>query len=548
MILAGMPAVTWGQPTIVQQEQLDKARQQEQLRNLRLRPRPVSPITGLEKQKTETIPASQGPSFFIHQIQLDIDTAAFDFLYPYAKVYENSRMDIKSIQQLANTMNDVLLERGYATSRVHIPEQNLAEGVLCLKVQTGRIHAVRYSEGSSHLPWRTSFPIWEGDILNVHLLEQGIEQMKRLSSQDVSLRLIPAEKLGQSDIELTVRRTRPVHGVLSIDDSGLSNTGRVQLSADISVDNPLYGNDYLQVGVNGDGMRSGYKRGTRKQSVYYRIPYGKDTFSLSYSSYRYHQTVHHIPNDFISSGKNNVSILSWEHLISRNQYRKTSWDISVQKRNSHYYINDLEIAVQALHTATLEAGLSQQVYAGQDVWHGRIGHRIGLGCLGAMPENPYEDGPKTRYHMWIFDVDYRHPFTMGHRLAAYTSSIRAQWTMNGDRLYGVDMISIGNRYTVRGFDGEATLMAESGWYWRNELSSHINTLHSDVYLGLDIGAVYGPAVEDLVGRTIAGAVLGMRGPFASGLSYDVFVGVPVYKPEGYHTSRVTTGVTLSWRF
>ena len=150
--------------------------------------------------------------------------------------------------------------------------------------------------------------------------------------------------------------------------------------------------------------------------------------------------------------------------------------------------------------------------------------------------------------MWLFDVDYRHPFAMGHRPAAYTSSIRAQWTMNGDRLYGVDMMSIGNRYTVRGFDGEATLMAESVWYWRNELSSHINTLHSDVYLGLDIGAVYGPAVEDLVGRTIVGTVLGMRGTFASGLSYDTFIGVPVYKPDGYHTSCVTTGVTLSWRF
>ncbi len=88
VILAGMPAVSLGQHTIIQQGQLEKARQQEQLRNLRLQSRSVSPITGLEKQKTENMPVLQSPSFFIRQIQLDIDTAAFGFLYPYAKVYE----------------------------------------------------------------------------------------------------------------------------------------------------------------------------------------------------------------------------------------------------------------------------------------------------------------------------------------------------------------------------------------------------------------------------------------------------------------------------
>lgn len=110
------------------------------------------------------------------------------------------------------------------------------------------------------------------------------------------------------------------------------------------------------------------------------------------------------------------------------------------------------------------------------------------------------------------------------------------------------MLSIGNRYTVRGFDGEMTLMAESGWYWRNELSSRIEPLHSDLYLGVDTGAVYGPATEDLLGHTIVGAVLGMRGDFSSSISYDAFIGCPLYKPDGYRTDRVTTGITLSWRF
>ena len=278
------------------------------------------------------------------------------------------------------------------------------------------------------------------------------------------------------------------------------------------------------------------------------IPYGKDTFSVSYNNYEYHQTVHSYPYDFISKGKSNTSTLTWNHLMSRNQNSKTSFDVSVKKRNSHQYINDLEIPVQQMHTTSLETGIAKQVYIGTDTWYMRLGHKMGIGWFGAMPENPYEDGPKSRYHMWLFDVDYQHPFTMGHRPASYTASFHGQWTTNGDRLYGVDDISMGNRYTVRGFDGEITLMSESGWYWRNEVASYIPDLHSSLYVGLDLGAVYGPSTEDLLGKFIAGMVIGLRGDVSSGLSYDIFAGIPVYKPPGYHTEKITSGFTCSWRF
>ena len=72
---------------------------------------------------------------------------------------------------------------------------------------------------------------------------------------------------------------------------------------------------------------------------------------------------------------------------------------------------------------------------------------------GAQEEKTYPNAPKTRYRLWLVDVDYVHPFTFGHRPATFTSSLHGQWTMNDQRLYGVDMISMGGRYTVRGFDG-----------------------------------------------------------------------------------------------
>lgn len=533
---------------LTQQEQLEQARRADEARSERLqRPERVE-IEGIPDLKESKPITPGGPSFYIRQIRLEGMEPEFAFLWDKAAEFEHREMDLAAINETARKLNQALLDKGYATSRVTIPEQKLEHGVLTLAVQAGRIHDFVYSKDSHDMTWRTAFPCRPGDILNVRKLEQGLEQMQGVSSQTVSMRLLPAAEAGMSDIELTVKRTKPVHGLISVDDSGLSSTGRLQLNANIAVDSPFYANDLLQIGLNGDGAMDGYERGTRSQNIYYRIPYGRETFSISYYRYKYHQTVHSIPYDFISGGETDVTTLTWEHLMSRDQRSKASFDMSLRKRNSHNFINDVEIPIQTLHTTALELGISKVLYGQNYTVYGRVGHRMGLGWFGAMPENDYADGPKTRYHMWLFDFDYQRPFTMGHRPAVYTASFHGQWTMAGDRLYGVDMISMGNRYTVRGFDGEYTLMGESGWYLRNEVASSIPQLHSDVYVGIDVGKVYGPSTEDLVGKNIAGAVVGMRGSFSSGLSYDVFAGLPIYKPDGYHTEHVTSGFTLSWRF
>ncbi|MBF1685671.1 MAG: ShlB/FhaC/HecB family hemolysin secretion/activation protein, partial [Selenomonas sp.] len=167
--------------------------------------------------------------------------------------------------------------------------------------------------------------------------------------------------------------------------------------------------------------------------------------------------------------------------------------------------------------------------------------------MGAQEESPYEDVPRTRYRMWLLDADYVHPFEFSHRPATFTTSFHGQWTMDGMELYGTDMISMGNRYTVRGFDGEVTLMGTDGWYLRNEFATRFPKQKLELYLGLDVGAVYGAGADLYNGHTIAGAAFGVRG-MIDALSYDVFAAMPIRKPDGFHTAKVTGGFSLGWKF
>lgn len=487
-------------------------------------------------------------AFYVQEITLKNLPEELDFLYDLLPSYENRNLKLSDIEELVRELNQKLQDKGYVTSQVVIPEQNLSGEKLVLYCTPGKLGQMVYAKGSENLPWKNAFPIREGDLMNLRMLEEGLENMKRLSSLDVSMKILPPNEPGFSDLELTIHSQKQVHGSLSFDDSGMKETGKKQFTTSLGFDRVFNANDVLYISNTLDTSRDWSEKGTRSQSFSYSIPCGKNRLTISHSRNWYNQLVFSKPYDFTSSGKSQTSRVSLEHMISRSQTERRSMDITVSKRNSHYFINDTEIPVQAMNTSALEIGFNDRIYFGRNTLYLRLAHKQGMGWFGAQKENEYPDAPKTRYQMWLFDVDWYQPFTMGHRLATFSSSLHGQWNTKGNRLYGVDAISIGNRYTVRGFDGEYTLMGESGWYLRNELSSNIPTLHSDIYLGLDVGSVYGVSTDVLVGRTIAGMALGLRGNFSSGLSYDAFISRSLYKPEGYHTRKWVPGFTVSWKF
>ena len=535
---------------MAQQEQLQQDRDTQRERNLRLDAERVGTV--VREPALIDVPSDKnGASFYIKQIQLDGVPKELSFLNKIARKHEQKHVTVSDITNIRNAFQRKLLDKGYVTSQVYIPEQNLNAGTLQFMVMPGRVEDIRYSASSAHGPWRTAFPVRPGDILNIRDVEQGLEQMKRVSSQSVTMKLLPGTSVGTSIIELSIKQDKPVHGSISFDNSGLESTGVYQGSFTSSFDQVFRANDTFTMSLSGDLSGSGSIKGTRAASLNYVIPHGKDTFSLSFSKSRYHQTIQSNPYDFTYSGKSITMKAKWNHVWSRTQREKRAFDISISTRHNHRFINDMEIPVQALRTTSMEFGVSNRKYIGNATLYSRLGFQWGIGALGAQPEHKASvamGGPTSRYHMWLVDVDYRKPFVMGHRPASFTSSFHGQWVQGGKRLYSVDTINIGNRYSIYGFDGEYTLMGDSGWYVRNEVSSVIPRLNTEVYLGLDVGAVYGKSTEALVGKTIAGTAIGIRGNYASGLLFDAFVSTPVYKPQGYHTKKFYSGFTVGYRF
>lgn len=484
-------------------------------------------------------------SFPIHTLRLEGERLQpFSWLQEKLKPYQNRRIGLEGINLIVKRLTNDLIARGYITTRIAIPEQDLSKGTLRLILIPGIISDIRFVDSNTKGYWQNAFPTKPGDTLNLRKLEQGLEQLKRVPSQDADMKIAPGEQPGESVVLITLQHEKPWRFSSSIDNSGSRATGKLQASATLSLDNLANRNDLFYVSVNNDADNDGHIKGTEGASFYYSIPYGYWTFSLSSSSYDYHQTVQGTNETFPYSGHSDTTEFKVQRIIYRNQESKTGLQFRIIKKHAKNYISDVEILNQRKDVTADELALTHRQYYGKTVLDLELAHRWGVPWFGAQDEDASGDSPTTRYKLWTLDASLTTPMRMGSTEGQYRLTVRTQQT--GDVLYTADQFSIGNQYTVRGFDGEQTLTAENGWYIQNEFSLPIKN-GQELYLGLDYGQVNGPSSEWLAGRSLSGATLGLRG--SSGrYSYDVFTSWPLHKPKSFETSNHLFGFQVNYQY
>lgn len=509
----------------------------------------------------ERYPEHESPCFNISSIELAGD-AAEEFQFALQEILAGKHSAIgrclgtQGINIAMAHVQNAILRQGYVTTRILAAPQDIKSGHLVLTVIPGRVRKVRFAADASPrgTKWN-AIPVAEGDILNLRDIEQGLENLKRAPTAEADIQIEPAEgesaKPGESDIVIRYHQSFPFRLTLSLDDSGFDSTGKYQGNITLSSDNLLTLNDLFYVNYNHDlgGGDSG-SRGSHGGTIHYSIPYGYWLFGATASSFDYHQQVAGINQSYIYSGETQNAEFKASRLIYRNTINKTIVSLGGFFRKSSNYIDDTEIEVQRRRTAGWLTQFNQSWYLGRALLDYTVSYRRGTGALDALeaPEEGIGEGT-SRMEVLTADIGLNVPFTLtapwGAQTMSYSANVRAQ--SNFTPLTPQDRFAIGNRYTVRGFDGELTLSADRGWFIRNELSALIGDSGQALYAGLDYGEVSGQSSELLPGKHLAGAVVGMRGGY-KGFSYDCFAGRPIEKPKGFETARVAAGFNLNWTF
>ncbi|KGD99685.1 peptide ABC transporter permease [Achromobacter sp. RTa] len=459
----------------------------------------------------------------------------------------------QGLRALQEHLIGLLIDDGLVTARVVVPEQSLAAGILTLRYLPGRISAVK-SEGAVGW-WRTALPSGPGNELSQRDLDQALENIRRLGSQaDAAIDIAPGPQLGDSDILVRPGTGKRWHAYVGGDNGGMDSIGKYQVNAGLTLDSPLFLYDQLSVAWNSNARWRDAESNTRAASLNYSIPFGYWAFFAGASKSTYRQAVAGFDEPIIYGG----STRQIQAGVSLAPYRGTAYkgnvSFTVLRKRSDSTLNDVPIEVQRRDVTGYELNYGHRHYLGLAMLD------VGAGLRGTWPQ--YSDEPGYVYG----DPDWNGRSTIlaanaglyaPFKLAGQSFAYQVNWQIQHAKtaIVPADYFTIGNRYAVRGFDGQMTLAAEDGWTLRNDLSLNLDALAGapgqQLYGGLDVGRVGGPSATFLSGRTLVGAVAGLRGRISMpcvNASYDLFAGWPLKKPESLKTASTVFAMAVMFEF
>ena len=544
-----------------QRQQQHQQAQAEQLQN--------QPDIRLDTSSSELrlLSHTESPCYPIHQITLtDYGSSTPQSQFQWA--FDNAAQTLKftlphcfggeGLGVLMKQIQNEIISRGYVTTRVVTEEQDLRGGKLVLTVIPGKVRNTIVADSGNvarftRLHALTALTFDSGDLLNIRDIEQSLENLKRVPTVEANIEILPSEsdkaEVGDSDLKISYNQAFPFRLNLGLDDAGSTSTGKWQASGTLSIDNIFSANDLFYTSFTHSLKQKGDdpgRRASKNFTLYYSVPFGYWNLAFSHNQSRYHQEVFGaFDNSYIYAGESDTDKLTLSYLLYRDAKRKTTVSGSLWSRQSQNYIDGAEIEVQKRRMAGWEAGFNHKEYFPTATLELSANFKRGTAARGALsaPEELFGEGT-SRPKIITASVSLTKPFQWGSQSWQWQSSVNAQW--NKTPLITQDRFSIGGRYTVRGFDGELSLSGERGWNWRNELSWQFSPNHA-FYWAVDGGRVSGWSTENQLGHHLMGTASGLRGG-VKGFSYDVFMGRPMRKPEGFRTSDGVAGFNIGYSF
>ncbi|WP_391528313.1 ShlB/FhaC/HecB family hemolysin secretion/activation protein [Photorhabdus akhurstii] len=521
LVHASTPISPAAQETIMQQQKalLQQAQQQrETLRNnITLLPSPdVAPST------VESI------CHTIHRIEFDgaksLPRSVKEHLtHPYL----SHCLSLQDINALVRKTTHAYIERGYITSRARLRAQDLSSGIFMITVNEGKVESVSL-DGETPLSLKMAFPSIVGKTLNLRDIEQGMERLNRLPSQQVTIDIQPGKELGYSAIILKRTSIRlPVSASLGADNSGQKSTGAGQINASVNLDNPLHLADRwsLSASRNSD-FRNSHQ--SRSLSANVTVPYGYWLFSYQYA---WNDSFQSIPTDsqtYRYTGDSLTHRLAVNRTLYRDGKQKLALDMGLTRRQTTNLLAEETLSISSPILSIINLGVNYStVLAGSYVtFNSMVSH--GLQAFGATKDDPrFSDAPRSQFRKFSLSASYFMPVTGS---VYYLSSIYGQTTP--DNLYASERLSLGGQYSVRGFK-EQYLTGNRGGYWRNELNWRISELPilGELALtgALDTGWLQ-KKTGQIEGGNVTGTALGLTLTHP-GFNQTITIGKPLIHPD-----------------
>lgn len=501
--------------------------QKEQVERLDALKKITPDSAGAPQQEPVAAPQAGGPCFSINRVEVEgLKQFSAAVISPVIKPYENKCVGLGEINTLLRDLTYVYLDKGFITSRAYVPEQDIARTkVLRLIVVEGALSDIYLNSKPAEYPsvLATAFPGMKNRIANIRDIEQGLDQINRLSSNNAKTAMLPGTSDGTSILNVENNPGLPWHFSASNSNLGQKSTGYSKSSGSFSMDNLLNLNDLLSLSYEHTGPDYPWgDDGTGRSNSYsgnVSIPYGYWTFSANGSWYEYDSSV---PGNFGSietSGDSKQAGIGIDRVILRDKDSITTFNSGLTYKETNNFLlgNQIEVGSRQYTVGSFGISHSRRMFGG--LWVFDASYDQGLDLFGAVdPGEPAAGNADPRFSKFTGTISGSRPFEVEKLRFELSSIVTGQYSP--DNLFGAEQISLGSYSNVRGAR-ESLLFGNDGFFTRNELvwktmpwrdnatmAKRLGELRP--YVGLDYGHVFSQKSYGIAGGDIAGWTAGIR--------------------------------------
>ncbi len=403
-----------------------------------------------------------------------------DILNKYLAIKTSDCVTKSELSQARVDLQNTYMEQGYSLARVYFDFKELAKNHLKFIISEGRSEEIILNDNSKlneKLKFRrkfqlaTAFPNKLGKVFNLKDIEQGLEQMNALASNNATMQIEPGKQEGYSKVNITNEITRPTSISLSHDNLGSETTGRTRRNLEISQDNLLSLNDNLFLNFSKDNEENQDEKFSFSNYGKLAIPLGYLSLSTSYSHSKYKLTTRGDSQTIISTGQTISKNISLERLIKKTKKYKLDLGLKLASKetknfNSGIMLDDRKLVILEPYAKFLYY-LPNKKYLKSGYIFSNFTYHRGMHWFNATKDEDLGfSEPHAQFDKFSLTNYAKANLKIADKNIAYINNTQLQLSL--DELYGTEQISIGGNYSIRGFD-QTSLAGDSGFHIRNDL-------------------------------------------------------------------------------
>lgn len=410
---------------------------------------------------------------FAESVELGVLRSDINVIIEQHLLRRDGLFTVAALNELTSDLTAYYRNRGYILSRVIIPEQSAANGVVRLQLIVGILNAVSVSGESGYSKQTLTVPFTGqlGQPVVRPSLERALIQLSDYPGIDLTTALSPGEAPGTTQLNISVIKEKPIAASAAIDNYGNTDTSRYRFALSGQYRNPTDHADLL----SGNVRVSGFSADSVSAQLDYQVPLPnlsmpgppiiwQDTaVGIGYSLTRYQ-----VKGEFEAlnlEGGSDQFYLRTSRKLDYTRSQRVTADVTLAKKlasadqNSATLNEDnltaLSVGLRSERTDALLGGgrtlLSASITQG-------LGGLFG-GLSGSGDAISSRDGASGEFAGGVYSV-YR---LDAERLQSYSGqylSLAGSVQWSNDLLTAAEQISFGGQETVRGFP-EASFSADS---------------------------------------------------------------------------------------